>query len=79
VRKRHRVGRKLRPYTGPPPPSGYSAASEDIRSRAARVLGWSETDARSFSLQALRDIVRPVDPKLAQEISERVSSGRVLF
>jgi hypothetical protein len=79
MKKRHRVGKKRRPYTGPPPPTGYGASSEDIRSRIARALGWSEADARSLSLQALRDIVRPVDSGLAQEITDRVASGRVLF
>jgi hypothetical protein len=56
-----------------------SSSSEDLRSRIARTLGWSETDARSFSPQALRDLVRPVDPALAREIDERMGSGRILL
>jgi len=40
-----------------------------LRSRAAEALGWTITKAQSLSLQALREAVRPVSPKLAHEIT----------
>jgi hypothetical protein len=39
-----------------------------IHTRVAAALNWSEADARSFSLPALREMVRPVSAKLAHEI-----------
>lgn len=47
----------------------------DLHDRAARALGWSADDVRSVSMQSLRDLVRPVDPNLAQEISLAIQSG----
>jgi hypothetical protein len=47
----------------------------DLHDRAARALGWSPADARSVSMHSLRDLVRPVDPELAQEISVAIQSG----
>jgi hypothetical protein len=86
-KKRHRVGRRKAnpPWATAaelrdlPQGYGYSVGSENIRSRIASTLGWSEADARGFSLQTLRDLVRPADPALAREIDERVSSGRILL
>ena len=73
----------LTPSYGRPPAVGMDGirigTSENLRSRIAHALGWSEADVRSFSLQALRDLVRPVDAGLAREIEERVSSGRILL
>lgn len=40
-----------------------------LHERVARVLGWAPEQAQSFSLPALRDLVRPVSPKLAWEIT----------
>lgn len=48
----------------------------EIHEQIAKALGWTIEDARSFSLQTLRDWVRPVDSKLAAEISEAIRSGR---
>lgn len=45
-----------------------------MHERAARALGWSVRDTQSFSLQTLRDMVRPVDPALAEEMSEAIRS-----
>jgi hypothetical protein len=47
----------------------------DLHDRAAKVLGWSESDVRSLSMQSLRDLVRPVDPKLAREMDYVIQSG----
>ena len=85
MKKRHSVG-KSRKRRVPQPdmswlfgPNSYSPSSEDIRSRAARTLGWSEADARSLSLASIRDLVRPADPSLAREIDDRIASGKVLL
>ena len=40
----------------------------DLRARLAAALGWPLEDTQGFSLLALRDLVRPVSPKLAHEI-----------
>jgi hypothetical protein len=41
-----------------------------LAARVALALGWTVDDVRSFSLPALRDLVRPVSPKLAHEITQ---------
>lgn len=46
-----------------------------LHSRAASVLGWPLRDARSVSLQSLREMVRPLDPALADEIGHAIQSG----
>jgi hypothetical protein len=40
-----------------------------LHARVAAALGWSVEATRAFSLLSLRDIVRPVSPNLAQEIT----------
>ncbi len=40
-----------------------------MHARIAQTLGWTEDQARSFSLPSLRELVRPVSPKLASEIT----------
>lgn len=47
----------------------------NLHKRIARVLGWSTNETHGFCLQSLRELVRPVDPKLAAEITERITSG----
>lgn len=49
-----------------------------MHKRIAAALGWTVEQTRSFSLQALRELVRPVDPALADEISKVVQSGWVV-
>jgi len=46
-----------------------------LHARIAAKLGWTERETHSFSLPALRDMVRPVDPKLASEITDQIHSG----
>lgn len=51
------------------------AANDSLHRRIAEALGWSESGTRSMSLASLRDLVRPVDPALAEEIGNRIRSG----
>lgn len=48
-----------------------------LHERVAEVLGWEVEEAQSFSLQSLRELVRPVSPKLAVLLTQEVQSGRV--
>ena len=47
----------------------------DLHDRVAKVLGWSTKDVQSVSMHSLRDLVRPVDPDLARELSYAIQSG----
>jgi hypothetical protein len=47
----------------------------DLHERVAKALGWSVKDAQSLSMQALRELVRPVDPGLAREMDHLIQSG----
>ena len=47
----------------------------DLHERIAKVLGWSVKDAQSLSMASLRELVRPVDPKLAREMDYVIQSG----
>jgi hypothetical protein len=40
-----------------------------LHERIAEKLGWTVQEAQSFSLPALREVVRPVSEKLAHEIT----------
>jgi len=40
-----------------------------LHTRIAEKLGWTVAQTQSFSLLALRDLVRPVSAKLAHEIT----------
>ena len=46
-----------------------------LRSRIAAALGWSEHDAGTLSLPSLRELVRPVSPKLAAECDAVINGG----
>ena len=47
-----------------------------LHARIAKALGsWTEEQAKTFSLHALRDLVRPVSPKLAHEITLAIEKG----
>lgn len=49
-----------------------------LHARIAEALGWTVRDARSLSLQSLRELVRPTHPNLAEQISCEIRSGRVV-
>lgn len=49
----------------------------DLHTRIAEALGWTREETRSFSMQALRDLVRPVSSKLAHEIDMFIRSGEI--
>ena len=53
--------------------------SDELCTRIASALGWSESDVRSFNILALRDIVRPVSQKLADELSALHRSGDMIL
>jgi hypothetical protein len=46
-----------------------------MRARIAEALGWTEEQTLGFSLQALRELVRPVSKKLAHELDVAIQSG----
>lgn len=50
-----------------------------LKARIAKVLGWTERDAAGFSLAALRELVRPLSPKLAAEVDEAIRTGSVVL
>lgn len=50
----------------------------NLHERIAKALGWDVADVRTFSMHALREVVRPVSKDLAAEISEHIRSGDVL-
>lgn len=50
-----------------------------LHEKIAKALGWSLSDVKSFSLQSLRDLVRPVDSALAEEITKAIQNGVVLW
>jgi hypothetical protein len=59
----------------------FRSASDNgsLYARIARALGWPIADVRSMSLHSLRDLVRPVDRALADEISDAIHSGRYIL
>jgi hypothetical protein len=50
-----------------------------LHQRIAAALGWTEEQTKSFSLAALRDLVRPVNAKLAHELTQLIQSGGVIL
>lgn len=52
-----------------------------LHARIAEALGpkWTEKDARSFSWLTLREMVREKHPKLADEITALVASGKHIY
>lgn len=49
-----------------------------LHERIAKALGWTLADTQSLSLLTLRDLVRPVIPKLAHEITVTVEGQSFL-
>jgi len=48
---------------------------DKLHERIAKRLGWTKRETESVSLQALRDLVHPVDAKLAHEITQAIREG----
>lgn len=46
--------------------------TRDLRVRIAKALGWTQAEVGQFSLPALRELVRPVDSRLAADIDDVV-------
>lgn len=46
----------------------------NLYERIAKALGWSIEETQSFSLQSLRELVRPSHPKLAYVIDDYIRS-----
>lgn len=46
----------------------------NLHERAALVLGWTVEQCQSVSLLSLRELVRPVNPSLAYEITCLINS-----
>lgn len=44
-----------------------------LHDRIAEVLGWSVSETKTFSLLSLRDLVRPISPKLTHEINLEIA------
>lgn len=51
----------------------------NIHERIADSLGWTEDQAKSFSLPTLRALVQTVNPKLAREITLVMNSREYWF
>ena len=49
-----------------------------LHERVADALGWRVEDAQSFSLLSLRELVRPVSPKLAYLLTQEIDRGVLL-
>lgn len=47
----------------------------NLHERIATALGWTVKETQGFSLQALRDLVRPVNDKLAHQITDAIQTG----
>jgi len=46
-----------------------------MHERIAKVLGWTVKETQSFDLHSLRELVRVLDPALAEEISNVIHQG----
>lgn len=48
---------------------------DQLKERIAQALGWTVAETNTFSLQTLRELVRPVSPKLAHELDLQIQGG----
>lgn len=46
-----------------------------LHERIAKALDWPLSDVEKHSLYALREIVRPISPKLAHELTVMIRGG----
>ena len=51
------------------------AYQSTLHTRIAEALGWTEAEVKSVSFQSLRDIVRPISQKLANELEAAIRTG----
>jgi hypothetical protein len=51
----------------------------NLHERVAKKLGWTVEQTKQFSLISLREIVRHVSPKLANDITESLSEDALLY
>lgn len=49
-----------------------------LPARIAATLGWHVDDVKKFSLQTLRELVRPVSTKVTHEIDTAIRTGAYL-
>jgi hypothetical protein len=49
--------------------TGMKKEDNTLHKRIAYALNWTEEETHSFSLPALRELVRPISPKLYHEIT----------
>ncbi len=61
------------------PGLGGFRAHDELHTRIAKELGWRVEDTESMSLQSLREVVRPVSPKLVHEIDVAIYAGTVVL
>ena len=50
-----------------------------MKERIAKLLGWSLADVNSFDLKSLRELVRPLSPKLTHELDVAIRSGSYII
>jgi hypothetical protein len=53
--------------------------NDDLTARIADILHWSTQDVRSVPIASLREIVRPVSPKLTYELTVLISGPTLLL
>jgi hypothetical protein len=59
-------------------PCGAVHDERTIHERVGQALGWTDAEVKSFSFQALRELIRPVDPALARELDEAIRTGKYI-
>ena len=47
----------------------------DLKDEIATALDWNRNDVNAFSLQSLRELVRPLLPRLVTQIDEAIARG----
>ena len=52
---------------------------KNLHTRIADALGWTEAQVQQFSLQSLRELVRAVSPKLADELDAAIRTGAYII
>lgn len=50
-----------------------------MKRRIAAVLGWTLEEVNQFAYPTLRELVRPIDPQLADDISRVIADGSYIL